>query len=153
MVYRASVSNKKHSIKNSYLDYLNYLEKKEKQILFSLRKIVISHGRMSAYVRIFKGLILGIGLGNLLIQKSKQYPFIYYLAFFALFFCLSILLINYERRHYKRKGLMNSIKIGFKILLLSFLFSSFVLIYTNYKNFIVVVAVTMFFSSLAYSME
>lgn len=133
--------------------YLGYLEKKEKKIIFSLKKLVISHGQLSAYLRVFKGLILGFALGNLLIQTSKQHSFFYYLSFFILSFLLAVFFINYEKRHYRRKGLVNSIRILFWILVLSFLFSSIVFVYGGYKEFIIVLTITMFFSSLSYSME
>ena len=146
MVYRSSFNN-------TYYSYLKYLEKKEKRIIFSFKNKLISHGKLASYFRFFKGLILGFGLGNLLIQRSKEYPLAYYLVFLTLFFVFSVLLINYEKRSYKRKGLTNSIKVGLLILFICFLFSLIVLIYSNYKNLIVILTITMFFSSLTYSME
>lgn len=140
--------------KNNFCsDYLGYLEKKEKKIIFSLKRLTISHGQISTYVRIVKGAILGFALGNLLIQTSKQHSFFYYISFFILSFLLAIFFINYEKRHYRRKGLANSIKILFWILVLSFLFSSIVFVYGGYKDFITVLTITIFFSSLSYSME
>jgi hypothetical protein len=131
--------------------YLDYLEKKEKQIIFSIRNIKIFHGHISSFFRVLKGLVLGFGLGNLLILNSRQHGLVTYLFLFLLFFCLAVVFIHYERRKYNRKGLKNSMKIALLIFGCSFFISLFVLLYSN--DFIIVLITTMFFASLAYSLE
>jgi len=133
--------------------YLGYLEKKEKRVTFSFKNKSFSHGQLTSYLRVFKGIILGFGLGNLLISRVKNLSFLYNLVVLLLLFCISVLLINYERRYYNRKTFRNSIKKAIWIFLVCLLFSSIVLLYSNYKGFIVVLALTLFFSSFAYSME
>ncbi len=46
--------------------YLDYLERKEKKIIFKLFSYKISHGHLSCYVRVLKGLLLGFAIGNLM---------------------------------------------------------------------------------------
>ena len=112
-------------------DYLHYLEKKESKVIFSLKNKTFLHGELTSFLRIFKGLILGFGLGNLLILKARSPSLLYCLILLFLFFTLSVLLINYERRTYKRKNLKNSVKRALYIFLICLIFSSLVFLYSN----------------------
>lgn len=134
-------------------EYLKYLERKEEKILFSIKKLAITHGHISIFLRTLKGMVLGFGIANIFIQTVRNIPLFYYLLFLVIMFGLSVLLIHHERRHYKRKGWENSLKVCSYILLACFLVSLLVFIYSDYTGFFTVLAVTLFFSSLTYSME
>jgi hypothetical protein len=134
-------------------EYLNYLQKKEAKILFYIKSVAFTHGHVSTYIRTAKGMLLGFGIGNILIQKVSLLPWYAYplILLAAVFF--SALLIHYEKRHYKREGHRKTSRKVTGILLACALISPTVLMYSSFTSMILVLSIMTFFASLTYSRE
>lgn len=133
------------------MNYLKKLQKKEKKVLFKIKDFVFHHKHLSIITRVTKGILFGFALGNIFAKQLIQSSTIFILSLIS--FIISLILINYERRHYNRKGWNNSLKILMYIFLSCLIFSSITLIYANLRYFFIVLPFTIFFASVAYSLE
>ncbi|MFH1211532.1 MAG: hypothetical protein V1659_01235 [Candidatus Woesearchaeota archaeon] len=131
---------------------LEYLREKENKLLFSAGKYRVTKGTVSTAFRSFKGMLLGFAIANVFIKFRKPSLF-FNIALFIVFLALSFMFVRHERRHYRIAGHLDALKKTGIIFIACFLVSLVSLFYLNLDTFLIVLSITMFFTSLSYSLE
>lgn len=131
-------------------DYLAYLKHKEHQLIF--QTLHITHGHFSAFVRASKGYLLGFCFANLFISSNNHITSIS-IAILGISLILSIFLINYQVRHFRRTTLHGSVRKAFKLMLYCSIPTLFTLIYTDFFGMVFILSFSNLFASLSYSFE